>query len=194
MVSNLNWIESTLKVVQALEALRVPYVVCGSVASAIHGIPRTTMDSDLVADLSQEHVTPLAAALQSEFYLDEDSMRESIDRRSSFNVIYIDTMFKVDLFIPKARSFDQAQLADRVEMEVTSDPQRKAWFVTAENIVLAKLEWFQLGDQVSERQWRDVLGVLKTQGKNLDFAYMQQMAKTLGVADLLKLALDEAAK
>ena len=194
MLSSPDWIVVTLKVIKILERLGIPYVVCGSVASIIHGTPRTTLDSDLVADVKLEHVAPFVAALEDDFYVDSDSIEEAIKLRKSFNLIHQATMFKVDVFLPKPRLFDQAQLDHGVEMEVASDPQRMARIASAEDIVLAKLEWFRIGDQVSERQWRDILGVLKTQWGRLDVEYMQKMAITLTVSDLLERALEEAAK
>jgi hypothetical protein len=193
-VTSPDWIVVTLKVIEIFDKLGIPYVVCGSVASIIHGTPRTTLDADLVADVKLEHVAPLASALRDDFYVEPDSIEEAIKSHKSFNLIHQETMFKVDVFVPKLRPFDIAQLAHRVEVEVASDPRRVAWIVSAEDIVLAKLEWFRIGDEVSERQWRDILGVLKTQLGRLDVEYMQQMAITLNVSDLLQQALEEAAK
>ena len=100
----------------------------------------------------------------------------------------------VDVFLPKERPFDQAQLARRMETVIARAPERTVWIASAEDIVLAKLEWFAIGNQVSERQWRDVLGVLKTQSGQLDVDYMRKMAPALGVSDLLEQALEEAVK
>lgn len=189
-----DWIVVTLKVIEIFDKLGIPYVVCGSVASIIHGTPRTTLDADLVADVKLEHVAPLAAALEGDFYVEPDSIEEAVRLHKSFNLIHQETMFKVDVFVPKSRPFDKAQLAHRVEIEIARDPRRMAWIASAEDIVLAKLEWFRMGDEVSERQWRDILGVLKTQMGKLDVEYMQQMAITLSVSDLLQQALEEATK
>lgn len=189
-----EWIVVTLKVTEALEALQVPYVICGSVASIVHGIVRTTVDCDMVADLNLDHVEPLVTAIGNEFYVEQESIVDAIQFHRSFNLIHQESMFKVDIFIPKARPFDRAQLAHRIELEIANNPKRMAWFSSAENIVLAKLEWFRLGNEVSERQWRDVLGVLKTRLGELDIEYMYTAAPALGVSDLLERALLEAEK
>jgi len=188
------WIAVTLKVIEVLDALGVKYVICGSAASIVHGVVRSTIDTDLIADLHSAHVQPLVTALEEEFYIDAQSISGAIATRGSFNLIHQNSMFKVDVFIPKPRPFDQAQLAHRIETVICHNPDRTAWIVSAEDIVLAKLEWFRLGDEVSERQWRDVLGVLKIQTGKLDIGYMQATARQLGVSDLLELALKEAAK
>jgi hypothetical protein len=183
----------TLLVADALEALGVPYAVGGSLASAVHGVMRATMDVDLVADLRIEQVEPLAQALGDAFYADVEMMRNAVPQRSSFNLIHLETMFKVDVFVAKPRAFDRSQLARRQLQVLSEDPECHAYVTSAEDIVLAKLEWYRLGGETSDRQWRDVLGVLKVQGDRLDREYMQRMAAELSVADLLRRAFEEAA-
>ncbi|MCC7354079.1 MAG: hypothetical protein IT330_10005 [Anaerolineae bacterium] len=179
----------TLRVVEALDRLEVPYLIGGSLASAVHGVVRTTMDADLVADLRPEHAGTLAQDLSGDFYVDAESIREAIQQRSSFNVIHLQTMFKVDIFIPKQRPYDRSQMARRAAQVMVTDPERRAYVAAAEDTVLAKLEWYRLGGEISERQWRDVLGVLAVQGERLDLAYLRRWAAELGVADLLARAL-----
>jgi len=182
----------TLLVADALEALGVPYAIGGSFASALHGVMRATMDVDLVADVHEEDVAPFVQALGDAFYADAEMMRGAIAQHRSFNLIHMDTMFKVDVFVARPRDFDRAQLARRQLHLLAEEPERRAYVASAEDTILAKLEWYRLGGETSERQWRDALGVIKVQGEHLDRTYMRRMAVKLGVADLLDRVLDEA--
>jgi len=182
----------TMIVADALDALGVLYAIGGSFASAVHGVMRATMDADLVADLRMEHAEPLAQALGDAFYADVEMMRDAIRHHGSFNLIHLETMFKVDIFVAKPRAFDRAQLARRQLHLLSEDSPRRVYVTSAEDIVLSKLEWYRMSGCVSDRQWRDVLGVLKVQGGRLDRSYLRRMAVTLGVTDLLERAFDEA--
>lgn len=182
-------VEVTLKVTEVFEKLGVPYLIGGSLASMLYGMVRTTQDSDIVAEMRLEHLEPFVSALQDEFYVDNEMIAESIQRYSSFNIIHRETLFKVDVFIPRPRPFLQSQLA-RVQRQVFAfETEVSAKFASPEDTILSKLEWYRMGGEVSERQWRDVLGVLKTRAGELDLAYLRKWANELKVNDLLERAL-----
>jgi hypothetical protein len=180
-------------VVDVLERLGVPYYVGGSLASSTHGVARASIDADVIADLGAQHVAPLASALASQYYLSEDRMRAAVEARRSFNLIHLETMFKVDVFAAKGRPFDR-QVFGRAREEALEDaPQARRFFVASpEDTVLSKLEWFRAGGEVSERQWTDVVGVLKTGWGVLDRPYLARWASSIGVEDLLERALADA--
>ncbi|MBI3922634.1 MAG: hypothetical protein HY318_14525 [Armatimonadetes bacterium] len=182
----------TLLVIDALETLRVPYLIGGSLASAVHGVLRATHDADLVADLRPQHVEPLVEALGGAFYVEAGAIREAIGQQISFNVIHLETMFKVDVFVKRVRPFDEAQFQRRASHLIDADTDRTGYVASAEDTILTKLEWYRMGGEVSDRQWGDVLGVLKTQGENLDMEYLRKWATALGVEDLMEKALSQA--
>ena len=178
-------------IVDTLEQLGVPYHIGGSVASSLYGLPRLTIDVDLVADLRLGHVRPLIKQLQATYYIDEDMVLDAVSRHSSFNIIHQDTILKVDVFIPKTRLFDQEELR-RVQSKVLEGSDRTFFVASPEGTILNKLEWYRMGGEVSDRQWNDILGVLKVQGTHLDMNYLQKWAANLNVNDLLERALVDA--
>jgi hypothetical protein len=187
-------VEVTLKVTGVFEKLGVPYLIGGSLASTLYGMVRTTQDSDIVAEMRLEHLQPFVSALQDEFYVDNEMIAEAIQHNSSFNIIHRETLFKVDIFIPRPRPFLQSQLA-RAQRQVftfETDSPVSANFASPEDTVLSKLEWYRMGGEVSDRQWRDILGVLKTRAGELDLEYLKKWAKELKVMDLLERALRES--
>ena len=186
-------VAALLPVIEALDSLGVRYYVGGSVASSIHGVPRASIDADLIAELGAGHVAPLAARLSALFYLDEGRMRDAVERRLSFNVIHLATMFKVDVFVSKGRPFDlEASGRARLEALGESPDAPKAMIASPEDTLLAKLEWYRRGGESSERQWSDILGLLRVRAGRLDIAYLADWARALGVADLLDRASRQA--
>ena len=186
-------IEVTLKVTEVFEKLDVPYLIGGSLASTLYGMVRTTQDSDIVAEMRLDHLNPFVSALQAEFYVDDEMIAESIQRNSSFKIIHRESMFKVDVFIPRPRPFLQSQLARAQRQTFTFETDVSARFASPEDTILSKLEWYRMGGEVSDRQWRDILGVLKTRAGELDLDYLRQWGSELTIGDLLERALKEAA-
>ena len=179
-------IEITLIVISALESLQIDYLLGGSLASAIYGEPRATRDADIVANIAPEHVTAIYNLLAPEFNVSEESIVNAIQYRSSFNVIHLNSLFKVDLFVPKNRLFEEQEFQRRVLRLISTEPERYVFVATAEDIVLAKLEWYLLGNEVSDRQWRDITSVFKANANTLDINYLVEMAKQLDVSRLLE--------
>jgi hypothetical protein len=185
-------IQVTMEVVNALERLGIDYVIGGSLASALHGVARATMDTDIIANFREEHILPFVEALKSTFYVDDEMIRDAIRAHRSFNVIHLQTLFKVDVFIAKDREFDRLQIARRSSYLLSVERNESAFVASAEDTILAKLEWYRMGDEVSDRQWKDILGIIKVQAEKLDMEYLRRGANLLKVADLLERALNAA--
>jgi hypothetical protein len=179
------------QVIDILEELGVRYHLGGSFASAIHGVPRQTMDADLVVDLNSSAVTLLVDQLRNEFYVDLDVAKEAVVHRSSFNAIHFASGFKIDFFVKGDGDFDEVELERSQPTRVSANPSRTAMVKTAEDTVLRKLQWYRSGGEVSDRQWNDVLGMLATVGDDLDLGYLNRWAAKLGVSDLLERAVNE---
>jgi hypothetical protein len=185
-------IEALLLVVAALEKLDVKYVVGGSYASSAHGDARSTNDIDILAAISVKQARALAAELKDKFYADELAIEHAVKAKQHFNVIDTDTMFKVDIFPSKRTEFEKQELERRQIAIIDPDRKATAFVATAEDTILAKLAWYRLGGEVSDQQWRDILGVLKRQRNRLDFEYLRRWADDLKVSDLLIEAFADA--
>lgn len=191
-IMNVELIKLAIKMGEIFEQISVPYLIGGSVASSILGEPRATLDIDIVADLKLSHIQFLLELMNGEFYIDETMIREAIENNSSFNVIHLDSMQKVDIFLLSSQPLAQEEMRRRQQLLITENPEKFAWLASAEDIVLQKLIWYRLGGNVSDRQWRDVLGVLKVQADKLDLNYLTKWAKTLELEELMLQALQQA--
>jgi len=174
----------TFMVIAALEECGINYLIGGSLGSSIHGIPRATLDADLVADINNAQVNRLVEKLKDEFMIDPDMIYDAIKRRSCFNIIHLKTMFKVDVFILKNNPYENTEFSRR-KPELLPDHDTSVNVATPEDIVLNKLLWYQEGGEVSERQWEDAKGIFKVQGDSLDYQYLEYWAESLGVKELL---------
>ena len=181
-----------LAITGILERLGVRYVTAGSLASSVHGEPRSTDDVDLVADLRAAHATPLVTALRGEWYVSEETVRDAIARGASFNAIHLASGVKVDVFVVGEDAFDAHRVARGRTVRVRAEPGAVLRVDTAEYTVLRKLEWFRRGGETSDRQWRDVVGILRAQGARLDRGELATWGERLGVSDLLARATAEA--
>jgi hypothetical protein len=133
------------------------------------------------------------ATLAEDFYIDVDLITEALGGTGSFNIIHLPTMVKADIFIKQRTPWADSEWARRTRMPVGPDEDSPAAsVVSAEDMVLQKLEWYRLTGERSDRQWGDVLGILKVQGDLLDREYMKRWADTLGLSTLLSQAMEDA--
>ena len=178
--------------VEVLEKMFVPYYIGGSLCSSAFGIARATLDIDLVSDLQIEHVAILKEELENEYYIDEEMVKDAITRHASFNIIHLETMLKIDVFIPENTAYDK-QIFKRIRKDTLEGEKdaKEYCFASPEDIVLKKLDWYRRGGSVAGKQWADVTGILKVQGTALDEPYLRHWASRLGLSKLLEKIIDE---
>lgn len=182
-------IAAALHVIRVLEDLDVPYFVGGSLAGAVHGLSRSTVDVDIIAALRMAHVEPLVARLGDDFYSDDLAIYRAVKEGSTFNLIHLASMFKVDIFVARGEPFEQSEFSRRTLQPLSDAPQQKAYVASAEDLILAKLVWYRQGGEVSDRQWNDIISVVRVQSAKLDVDYLHSWAPRLGVSDLLECVL-----
>lgn len=175
---------------EILDGLGITHTIGGSIAASFAGEPRSTIDIDFVAALTPAHVAPLMLALVPEFYASEEALRRAVDTLGSANLIHQDTQLKVDLFVAGGTPLDAQQLARRRRVEVR--PGQVIFIHPPEDILLQKLRWYRKGGETSDRQWRDILGIIRTQAARLDRSYLTANAEVIEVEALLRRALVEA--
>ena len=179
-------------VIDVLDRLGVAWYVGGSVASTVHGRFRATNDVDVIANLRDEHASQLRAELEADHYVDEESIRDAVRHQSSFNIVHFETGLKIDVFVATDSEYEAGVRARRVSEPIgDAGSTRRLWIASAEDTILAKLGRYQRGGGVSERQWRDVQGVIELRGSELDMEYLRRWAPVLGIAELLEQALAE---
>jgi hypothetical protein len=188
-----NLIKAFEPVTKLFDEIGVQYYVGGSIASSMLGLSRTTMDVDMVSTITINKVDDLYEGLKSKYYIDKEMIIDAIKNHSSFNIIHIETMFKIDIFVLKDRDYDKESFfRKKIDSFEDGNNSIDIYISSPEDIILNKLEWYRIGGEISERQWNDVKGVIKVQDKNLDFNYLKKWAKEICVSDLLEKVLNEA--
>lgn len=164
-------------VVGELERFEIPYMLVGSFASTYHGSPRSTHDIDLVIAPTHAGLRRLVDGLDRDhFYVSESAAHDAWARRGQFNVVLLESGWKADLILRKDRPFSHSEFERRQKVDVA---ELEVWMATAEDTVVAKLEWARAGE--SERQLRDVAGILEISGDRLDHAYIERWISELGL-------------
>jgi hypothetical protein len=185
-------LDVALRVAAAIEAVGGAYFVGGSLASSLQGEPRATNDVDMVLELPLGRVRDFIAKLGSDFEVDVDALRTALRTGGTCNVFFLPWLTKVDLFAVGPAPYDELEFGRRRKI-VVREPDTTLFVKSPEDTVLRKLWWYRQGGETSERQWRDVVQVLRFSGETMETGYLARWAGELGIADLLTQATTEAA-
>jgi len=173
-------------VIECFDKYEIDYFIGGSVASSHHGAARSTLDVDLSASLGEENIAQIVSSFSGDYYVSEPAIRDAIRRKSCFNLIRLSSSFKVDIFVSNQRSFDRVAQERSLRIQLGDPPKISAKMATKEDIILIKLQWYRLGNELSERQWNDLTTVVKLNRGYLDLSYLRQWSVDLNVDDLLE--------
>lgn len=178
--------EILFKIIDLFKKFKIEYMITGSFASNLHGVPRATFDADIVIKAGQGSLKKFTKEVSKDFYVEEKNSAETKSQTGMVNIIHYDTGFKIDLILIKHRGYSQNEFNRRQLVDFAG---QKCWFSSSEDTILSKLEWSKFG--ASERQFSDALGIAKVQGKKLDWEYLRKWAKELNAIDLLDKILRE---
>lgn len=169
------------KLARTFDELSIPYLVTGSVATIAYGEPRFTNDIDVVVRLSHGQVQALCDAFPvDEFYVSADAVVEAVEHKTQFNILYPKTGLKVDVMVADDSDFNVARFSRTRRLETA--PEVGISFASPEDVIIKKLEYYREGG--SEKHLRDIAGVVKVVGEDLDRAYIEHWARAMGLEEI----------
>jgi len=180
--------------VSVLEELNIAYAIGGSFASSVYGKVRFTADADVTVEPFEKSADRFFELLEPHYYVSKQAMFEALQRQTSFNVIHLESSFKIDVFVRKDTAFEKQLMSRRRALRLSDSLEKSFSVVSPEDIVLLKLQWYRDGGESSEHQWNDVLGILEVQGQRLDFEYLKKWSAILEINELLEKAISEAGR
>ena len=178
--------ELLLRVGEALNKLKIKYIITGGLAVVVWGRPRFTADIDIVVELLPEKLEKVFDELQKidgDIYLDKKMIRDALARGGEFNLIHPTSGIKVDFWILKDEPFDKSRIKRKVRKTIFG---KNLYFCSPEDLVLIKLQWYK--KTKSTRQLEDIESVIVIQ-KKLDWRYIRKWAKIQTTEKFLKLIL-----
>jgi len=191
-MSNGDQLTVIANLTDVLDELQIEYAIGGSIASSLYGTVRFTQDADITVKEFRAVAERLYDRLKDEFYLSREAMLQALDSCRSFNAVHLETSFKIDVFIQGPSEFDKQLLARSRRVKLSDSQEKHFSVVSPEDIVLLKLSWYARGGCVSDRQWDDILGVLRVQRESVDLKYIKMWSRELAVDEILQRAISES--
>ncbi|MHC4665316.1 MAG: hypothetical protein ACYS9T_05080 [Planctomycetota bacterium] len=177
---------------EILEQLSIPYAIGGSIASSIYGTVRFTADADITVEPFHDRADRLFDLLSPQFYISKQTMNQALAQQTGFNIIHLDSAFKIDVFIRRDTRFERQLIARRRLIRLSPSSQKLLPVLSPEDIILVKLQWYRSAGCTSQRQWDDVLGILAVQAETLDFDYLKKWAVVLELGPLLEKCISQS--
>lgn len=179
------------QLIDTLVSLDIQYAIGGSIASSVYGKVRFTQDADINVTPFGDKAEQFYTVIKKHFYISKEALNQAISNRDSFNVIHLASAFKIDFFVQKDDDFHKQLFLRSKKVKLDESLNHLFDIVSAEDIILLKLQWYQSAGGVSDRQWSDVLGVLAVQSESLDIEYLRSYSEKLGLSDIFQKAIDE---
>ncbi len=176
-------------VLQSLEAHKIEYMIVGSLASNLHGVPRATQDADIVIECDKFSLNSFIDSLQGNFYVDNQAALDALKSRSMFNIVHFSSGIKIDLIVRKWRDYNAEEFERRRQIHFRGTPR---WVASPEDVILGKLEWSRIG--ASERQFNDAVNIAKIQRDRIDVQYLRRWANELNITKLLDKLFEDVNK
>ena len=183
-------LEVVKKATRIFESAGMDYLVGGSLASSLYGIPRATQGVDILVNMTESNLEAVLPSLREHFYIDEPAAKDAVRKGASFNIIDREYLYKLDIFVQGADDLSQKEMRRRINFHLAGPGDQTIFLGSPEDIIAHKLYWYRLGNEVSERQWNDALNVIKVQRNKLDYDYLKLMCEARGVSGLLKRLLE----
>lgn len=160
-------------IIKGLETCGVRYAIGGSIASSHYGEPRSTLDVDIAIHLTHEQTDAFIQFFSNKgLYIFPESVEKAARQGGDFQIIDGNTAFKTDFYATKPSMTPQQQrIFDRAQQRIYDEAGHSAFFMSPEDVILTKLEWYMLGK--SDKHLHDIGGIIKTQQKRLDYAYIE---------------------
>ncbi|HEX2988688.1 MAG TPA: hypothetical protein VHS06_11030 [Chloroflexota bacterium] len=173
-------------VVEVLEKLQVPYMLVGSISSAVYGEPRMTLDIDVVVQLVPDEIEHLCEAFPpEEYYVSQEAALDALAHEGQFNVIHASSGNKVDFMVARSDAWGVEQLCRRVRLELL--PGLHGYVASPEDVIIGKMLYYRDGG--SEKHLRDIVGILKTGPQEVDKDYVRKWAGVLGLSDIWEITV-----